>query len=103
MPRQRRRTRGGRRHVRADRAAWSDRMAGRTGANVADEDLLSAGGSPGIYPKTQWKAETVGDTDHPGSRDSDGGGSDSGTDLRSGSATGAIRLSGETQRVGCGA
>ena len=51
-------------------------MVGRTGANVADEDLLSAGSSPGVYTKTQWQAETVGHTDHPGQSYTDGGGSD---------------------------
>jgi len=53
-------------------------------------------------PKPNGKAETVGHTDHPGQSYTDGGGSDSGTDLRGRSATGAIRLSGTAQRVGCG-
>src|SRR3989304_2567033 len=103
MPRQRRRARGGGGVLLAKRREGGGRMAGRTGANVADENLLSAGGSTGVYTKAERKAETVGHTDHPGSRDPDGGGSDSGTDLRSRSATRATCLSSATQRVGRGA
>src|SRR5262250_480240 len=85
---------------RGHRAVWHGAMVGRTDARAEKSNLSTATRAAGVHTQTGWEAETVRDTDNPGSGCANGGSAGSGAYLRGRPAAGAVCLSGRSQRTG---
>src|SRR5271169_6715497 len=72
----------GRPIVRGHRGVWGETLAGGTGEGTPGQDVSAQSGEAGVDPETGWETATVGDTDDPRPRGTDGGSGDSRTDLR---------------------
>ena len=100
-PPQRRGLRSGRRDVRAHRGARRGRLARGTGERAEGEQLPTARGAAGADPEeAAGEIPTAGHTMYPGPGSADGGHASADADLRSGPATGTVRLQGRPERAG---
>ena len=98
-PSQRRLRRGGRRDLRGHRAIRRGPLARGTGAGSEGRDLRTEAGAAGPDPeKAARQVPALGHSLHPGSGSADIGLTRARADIRSGPATGAVRLQTGTER-----